>query len=227
MISIFSRFSFHPARCIAIRMQSSYKNEIVETEYGPVKGIQKPSVLGRTFYNFQGIPYMKAPLGKLRFRDAQPPQRWTEPLDATSEPPGYCMRSFLNYSDGGREDAAILNVYTPYISPKTQPMPVLVFIHGGGWNSGSSQTDVFGPDYFMQKDVVLVTMNYRLGPMGFLSLDDPDVNVPGNAGLKDQTFALKWIQKNIANFGGDPNNVTLFGNSVSFYFLLGLFNCVA
>lgn len=67
----------------------------------------------------------------------------------------------------------------------------------------------------MQQDVVLVTVNYRLGPVGFLSLDDPELNIPGNAGLKDQTFALKWVQRNIARFGGDPNNVTVFGESVS------------
>lgn len=202
-------------RSVGIRFQSTFKNVIVETEYGPLKGIQKPSVPGRVYCNFQGIPYMKAPLAKLRFRDAEPPEKWTEPLNVTKEPPGYCMRSFLNYKDGGREDAAILNVYTPYTNP-IAPMPVLVFIHGGGWNSGSGQTDLFGPDYFMQKDVVLVTMNYRLGPMGFLSLEDERVGVPGNAGLKDQTFALKWVQKNIANFGGNIKNVTMFGESVSY-----------
>jgi carboxylesterase type B len=86
------------------------------------------------------------------------------------------------------------------------------------WQSviqGSGQTDLFGPDYLMQKDVVLVTMNYRLGPAGFLSLQDPELGIPGNAGLKDQTFALKWVQRNIERFGGDPNNVTVFGESVS------------
>lgn len=104
--------------------------EVVETEYGPIKGVKKSSVLGRNYFNFQGIPYMKAPLGKLRFRDAQPPEKWSEPLDVTKEPPGYCMRSFLNYSDGGREDAAIVNVYTPYTKPK-KLLPVLFWIHGG------------------------------------------------------------------------------------------------
>ena len=68
----------------------------------------------------------------------------------------------------------------------------------------------------MQKDVVLVTVNYRLGPVGFLSLQDPELGIPGNAGLKDQTFALKWVQRNIERFGGDPNNVTVFGESVRF-----------
>lgn len=78
---------------------------------------------------------------------------------------------------------------------------------------------MYGPDYFMQKDVVLVTFNYRLGPIGFLSLQDPELGVPGNAGLKDQTFALKWVQRNIANFGGDKENVTIFGESVVFVIL--------
>jgi carboxylesterase type B len=82
-------------------------------------------------------------------------------------------------------------------------------------NIGSGQTDLFGPDYLLQKDVILVTMNYRLGPVGFLSLQDPELNIPGNAGLKDQTFALKWVQRNIENFGGDSKNVTVFGESVS------------
>lgn len=147
------------------------------------------------------------------------PEKWQEPLDVTQDPPAYCMRAFINYKDGGREDAAVVNVYTPYTNPQ-KPMPVLVWIHGGGWNAGSGQTDLFGPDYFMQKDVILVTMNYRLGPVGFLSLDDPELNIPGNAGLKDQTFALKWVQRNIANFGGDPNNVTVFGESVIKHLIL-------
>lgn len=192
----------------------SDKSEIVQTEYGPIRGVKKSSILGRNYFNFQGIPYMKAPLGELRFRDAQPPEKWSEPLDVSEEPLGYCMRSFLNYKDGGREDASVVNVYTPNTSAVT-PLPVLVWFHGGGWNSGSGQTDLFGPDYLMQKDVILVTVNYRLGPVGFLSLNDPDLNVPGNAGLKDQTYALKWVQRNIGSFGGDASNVTIFGESVS------------
>jgi cholinesterase len=74
---------------------------------------------------------------------------------------------------------------------------------------------MFGPDYLLQKDIIVVIITYRVGPIGFLSLEDPELNIPGNAGLKDQVFALKWVQRNIANFGGDPNNVTVFGTSVS------------
>ena len=80
---------------------------------------------------------------------------------------------------------------------------------------GSSKTELYGPDFLLQKDVVVVTFNYRLGVFGFLSLSDPKLNIPGNAGLKDQNFALKWVQKNIKNFGGNPNRVTLIGESVS------------
>lgn len=77
--------------------------------------------------------------------------------------------------------------------------------------NGSSSTEIFGPDYILQKDVILVTLNYRLGVFGFLSLDERELNVPGNNGLQDQLFALRWIQKSIAKFGGDPGNVTLMG----------------
>ena len=81
------------------------------------------------------------------------------------------------------------------------------------FHSGSASSEIHGPDYLVEKNITLVTMNHRLGPFGFLSLDDPTLNVPGNAGFKDQRLALQWVQKNIANFGGDPSKVTLFGFS--------------
>jgi carboxylesterase type B len=84
---------------------------------------------------------------------------------------------------------------------------------GGGFVGGSGGPEFSGPDFLLQKNVVLVSMNYRLGVFGFLSLEDESLGVPGNAGLKDQTFALKWVKNNIRNFGGDPDNITLFGVS--------------
>lgn len=89
----------------------------------------------------------------------------------------------------------------------------MVWLHGGGFKTGSSSDSMYGPDFLLRRDVVLVTINYRLGAFGFLSLDAPDSGVPGNAGLKDQTLALRWVRKNIGEFGGDASNVTVFGNS--------------
>lgn len=96
---------------------------------------------------------------------------------------------------------------------------LFVKIHGGGFLFGSCKTDVYGPDYFMQKDVILVSINYRLGAIGFLSLNDKTLGVPGNAGLKDQLFAIQWVKRNIKQFGGDPDDITLFGIK-SFFFNL-------
>lgn len=89
----------------------------------------------------------------------------------------------------------------------------MVWIYGGGFQVGEATRDMYSPDFLMTKDVVVVTVSYRLGPLGFLSLDDPEADVPGNAGLKDQVLALRWVKQNIEAFGGDPNNVTLFGES--------------
>ncbi|XP_013141548.1 PREDICTED: cholinesterase 1-like, partial [Papilio polytes] len=98
----------------------------------------------------------------------------------------------------------------------------MVWIHGGGFSSGSGSDEMYGPDYLVRNDVILVSFNYRLEVLGFLCLDTEDA--PGNAGMKDQVAALRWVQKNISNFGGDPNNVTIFGesaggSSVSFHLL--------
>lgn len=117
---------------------------------------------------------------------------------------------FTNELLPGSEDCLFLNVYTAELKPKL-PLPVMVFIHGGGYKSGSGNVEHYGPDFLVKHGVVLVTINYRLEALGFLCLDTE--NVPGNAGLKDQVAALKWVQKNIANFGGDPKNVTVFGES--------------
>ncbi|KAL7036091.1 hypothetical protein ACKWTF_008686 [Chironomus riparius] len=185
--------------------------EIVQSEFGPIKGIHKKLALDTECIVFQSIPYMKAPVGNLRFREARPTDKWEEPLDATGE-----ILAFPSFYEGigaiGQEDAGILNVFTKNLKPE-KPTPVMVWIHGGGFIMGGSSTDFFGPDYFMQEDVIFVSFNYRLGAFGFLSLDDESLNIPGNNGLKDQIFALKWIKNNIANFGGDPNNITIFGES--------------
>lgn len=89
----------------------------------------------------------------------------------------------------------------------------MVYIHGGAFYGGSSSLDIYSPDFLLMADIVLVTFNYRLGPLGFLSLNDQSLNIPGNAGLKDQLMVLKFVRDNITSFGGDPKNITLFGHS--------------
>lgn len=89
----------------------------------------------------------------------------------------------------------------------------MVFIHGGAFLTGSNKMNMYGPEFLLTQDIVLVSINYRLGALGFLSSDDVSLGVPGNAGLKDQTLALKWVQENIKSFNGDPGNVTIFGES--------------
>ncbi|KAG5667650.1 hypothetical protein PVAND_015624 [Polypedilum vanderplanki] len=185
----------------------------VNTQHGPVKGDRRTTILGMDYINFQGIPYMKAPVGKLRFRAPVEPEKWTETFDATQDCP-----SFPNYDSNlkkttGIEDGGRINVFTKEIRTSNL-YPVLVYIHGGGYQVGSSSPNfLYNPCYFLQKEIIFVSFNYRVGALGFLSLDDPSVDVPGNAGLKDQRMALKWIKENIKNFGGDPDNITLFGTS--------------
>lgn len=109
----------------------------------------------------------------------------------------------------GDENCLFLNVYTPNLDGSF--LPVMVYIHGGGLTFGSGNTDFYGPDFLVEKDVVVVTINYRLGALGFLCLNTPEV--PGNAGLKDVITALTWVKENIHNFGGNAGNLTVFGES--------------
>lgn len=111
----------------------------------------------------------------------------------------------------GQEDCLSLNVYVPVNSFSNGNLPVMVFIHGGGYYDGSGLPAIYGAEYLMKHEVVLVTINYRLNIQGFLCLGIKEA--PGNVALKDQVAALKWIQKNIASFSGDPDNVTIFGES--------------
>lgn len=119
----------------------------------------------------------------------------------------------------GREDCLFINVYTPSIKPKSL-MPVMFVIHGGKFIWGSGNDDIYGPDFLMdEKDLVMVTFNYRLDNLGYTSLHTAEV--PGNAAMKDQVAALRWVKRNIMSFGGDPSQVTIFGESS------GSMSCIA
>ncbi|XP_053676470.1 esterase B1-like [Anopheles nili] len=185
---------------------------IVNTGLGPVKGTTRTSLYGTEYVSFQGIPYAKPPVGELRFKDPSPPENWTEVLDCTSQcDPCYHLDRRVNKIVGS-EDSLKLNIFTKTIKTR-QPLPVMVYIYGGGFVEGTSGTEIYGPDYLVEKDIVLVTLNYRVGALGFLCCQSPEVGVPGNAGLKDQRLAMVWVRENIAFFGGDPNAITIFGHS--------------
>ncbi|KAJ2947068.1 hypothetical protein O0L34_g16412 [Tuta absoluta] len=164
---------------------------------------------GHKYYSFKGIPYAHVPR---RFAAPSPPLPWEGVREAKVHGPNCPQYNMLieKYIPGN-ENCLFINVYTNSLRRKLK-MPVMVFIHGGSYMFGSGDTDgAFGPEFLLQHDVVIVTFNYRLEVLGFLNLDTPEV--PGNAGMKDQVAALKWVKENIANFGGNPNKVTLFGES--------------
>ncbi|XP_073949366.1 carboxylic ester hydrolase-like isoform X4 [Choristoneura fumiferana] len=183
---------------------------VVKTEQGLLEGTVCENAEG-SYTAFKGIPYAKPPIGNLRFKAPEPPEPWEGIRDASQHGavcPQYNER--LDRLEPGSEDCLYLNIYTRSPHPP-KPLPVMIWIHGGGFYTGSGNSDYYGPEFFMAHDVILVTFNYRLEVLGFLSLETEEV--PGNAGLKDQVAAMKWVKQNIAAFGGDPNNVTIFGCS--------------
>ncbi|PSN30848.1 Esterase E4 [Blattella germanica] len=177
---------------------------------GELRGQAATTINGLKYYSFQGIPYAKPPVGSLRFRSPQPPDPWDGVRDALEEG-AMCSQMMFQYS--GEEDCLFINVATPALpeNGSTELKPVMVNIHGGAFLGGSGSFSMSGPEFLLEEDVVFASMNYRLGALGFFSTGDSVAS--GNNGLKDQVMALRWIQQNIAAFGGDPNRVTIFGIS--------------
>ncbi|KAK9746434.1 Carboxylesterase family [Popillia japonica] len=176
------------------------------------------------FYSFFGIPYALPPIGHLRFKPPEPSQHWDGIRDATQEKEGCISRNPLTQKLEGGEDCLFLNVFSPMmLSGSKTSKPVMVWIHGGAFQVGSTTTDLYGPEYLLTQDIVLVTVNYRLGALGFSCLEDSTLGVTGNNGLRDILMALKWVKANITGFLGDPENITLFGESsgsVSIHYLM-------
>ncbi|XP_017592061.1 fatty acyl-CoA hydrolase precursor, medium chain-like [Corvus cornix cornix] len=196
----------------------------VETKYGRVQGYQfKVDTAERTVNVFLGLPFAKPPVGPLRFTEPQPPEPWEGVRDATSYPP-MCLQDKVQgqyFSDiitnrkekvllQVSEDCLYLNVYTPVSTGKQEKLPVLVWIHGGGLVFGAASS-YDGSALAAFDNVVVVTIQYRLGIAGYLSTGDEHAR--GNWGYLDQVAALQWIQENIIHFGGDPGSVTIFGES--------------
>ncbi|XP_049808443.1 acetylcholinesterase-like [Schistocerca nitens] len=179
---------------------------LVAVREGVLRGSTATSAYNTTYSAFLGIPYAEPPVGDLRFEAPRPVAAWEGVFNAT-EYGSDCVQE-----DGtGSEDCLYLNVYVPGVPEVGAGLPVMFWVHGGGFSHGSGAGLKFGPDFLISYGVILVTVNYRLGPLGFLSTGDEVV--PGNAGLKDQQLGLSWVQRNIASFGGDPQLVTLFGQS--------------
>ncbi|XP_026744640.1 venom carboxylesterase-6-like [Trichoplusia ni] len=184
----------------------------VRVEEGILEGEKVGNAFGVPFYSFKGIPYAQPPIGDLRFKAPVPPKPWSGIRKAKEFGP-MCYQYDMFFDKGARsgsEDCLYLNVYTPDVNPE-KPLPVMFWIHGGGLITGSGNDNFYGPEFLLRQGVVVVTINYRLEVFGFLCLNTADV--PGNAGMKDQVQALRWVNKNISNFGGDPNNITIFGES--------------
>jgi len=181
---------------------------IVKTDSGWVAGY------GTNIHVYKGIPYAAPPTGDLRWKPPQPPKAWKGILMANHYP-NMCPQMPLIPGPQG-EDCLGLNVWTPAHSASDK-LPVMVWIHGGGFQIGASSQSAYDGEPLTSQGVVLVSINYRLGVFGFLA--HPGLNqesprgVSGNYGLLDMVAALEWVHRNIAAFGGDPGNVTIFGES--------------
>ncbi|XP_033105819.1 cholinesterase 2-like [Anneissia japonica] len=158
---------------------------------------------------YKGIPYAEPPVGDLRFEKPLPKEPWSGTLNATKYS-SWCIQSGVHYTVVGEDDCLYLNIFVPQTKPRNAA--VMFFIHGGGFVTGTASTDDYsGVVLAATGDVIVVTINYRLNFYGFLTTGDDDY--PGNIGLFDQLEALKWVNKNIGAFGGDPSRVTIFGES--------------
>jgi para-nitrobenzyl esterase len=187
----------------------------IETETGVVTGVNAEGV-----ESFKGIPYAAPPVGSLRWRAPQAAAAWQGVRKADAFGPA-CMQVYRPGPgaiprENMSEDCLTLNIYRPAAAKK--PLPVMVWIHGGALVSGASSLSIYEGDAFAKGGVILVSINYRLGRLGFfahpaLTSENSDQGRLGNYGLMDQIAALQWIQRNIAAFGGDPKNVTIFGES--------------
>ncbi len=198
-------------------LKSKTNSVKVKTDKGDVEGA---FTADHQVIAFKGIPYAAPPVGDLRWQPPQPAERWRRTLSA-KEFGSHCMQS-VSYPDmtfhdtGPSEDCLTLNVWAP-AKATLGSLPVMVWIYGGGFAAGSTSEARQDGQFLAHRDVVIVSMNYRLGIFGFfvhpeLTAESPH-HASGNYGLLDQTAALAWVRDNIAAFGGDPANVTIFGES--------------
>ncbi|XP_063372456.1 esterase E4-like [Cydia amplana] len=211
MIARQLKFSQMIAACVATLAQAQAPERearLVATAQGPVRGYRAAQ---QDHYEFFGIPYATAPTGPHRFKEPLPAPVWLETLDAVNDSiicPQHNLMKQIAPNKVMQEDCLIVNIYVPDTDNKN--LPVLVIVHGGGYQVGFG--NFMTPRGLMKsKKVIAVTFNYRLGVHGFLCLGTKDA--PGNAGMKDQVALLRWVKKNIKKFGGNPDDVTITGSS--------------
>lgn len=194
------------------------KSTMVSTKYGDIEGVesfyQNSTGPFKSVSKFLGVPFAAPPIGNLRFKPPDPPRQWKPDVRQAKQHGNICwqdddyevfIRIFTQdfvYS----EDCLYLDIYSPNV---TLSLPVMVYIHGGGYESGTAL--IFQSDMLALHGVVVVVIQYRLGPFGFMTTGDSAAF--GNYGILDQVAALKWVKENIKNFGGDPSKVTIFGKS--------------
>ncbi|PSN41523.1 Acetylcholinesterase [Blattella germanica] len=168
---------------------------VITVKQGILRGEKRISAYNKTYCAFFGIPYGKPPVGESRFKLAEQADDWNGIYDATKEKPSCPQIAIVTHEYTGEEDCLYLNVYTNQLrNGNGERKATLVSIHGGAFLSGSASINKYGPDFFLNDDVILVTIQYRLG-------------------ILDQSLALRWVHENIEYFGGDANNVTLIGES--------------
>ncbi|XP_028153931.2 venom carboxylesterase-6-like isoform X1 [Diabrotica virgifera virgifera] len=194
----------------AFKVNAADNGPEVQTPLGRVRGVYKKSFEGYPYSSFEGIPYAKPPINELRFEEPVPVEPWNEVIDATKS--SACPQRDLKGLGPviGEEDCLYLNIYVPGEVNTKNSYDIHFLIHGGALMNGSGQ---MASDSFMMdnQNVIFVSFNYRLGPLGFLSTEDNEV--PGNNGMKDQVMALKWLRDNIHSFGGNPQSITISGFS--------------
>ena len=204
-----------PARGQAAELSRLSHLNLVKTESGLVLGAADDDVVA-----FKGVPYAAPPVGALRWRPPQPAPAWSAAFKA-DKLGAICMQKYLPKDNGVgplpmSEDCLTLNIWRPF-KETTRPLPVMVWIHGGGFVNGSGTAALYDGTALARQGVVVVTLNYRLGRFGFFAhpaLTREAAGGPvGNYGVMDQVAALKWVKANIAGFGGDPDQVTIFGES--------------
>ncbi|KAL9970952.1 hypothetical protein ACROYT_G023418 [Oculina patagonica] len=193
------------------------RSPVVETESGAVVGKIETLPHGKVVHEYLGIPYAEPPVGELRFAAPKPVKSWSGIKQATEFGASCVQIESLPIPGVDKtqtkmksEDCLFLNVFVPSSIKPDDKMAVMVWIHGGGFSYGTSSVYPGGV-LATFNDVIVVSINYRLGVLGFLNI--PGTEYKGNYGMLDQVQALKWVQANIASFGGDPNRVTLFGES--------------